>query len=103
MLFSVNDTTAVLGLVTHQDGTTCQMENIFVMLALITCTAGESATLCSCTASNCSWMVLIEFCSKCFTPSAAFFKASQVVFPVHLILYIIIKQAANVLQQKYCI
>ena len=31
-----------LVLVTHQDGTTCQMENTFVMLASITCIAGMS-------------------------------------------------------------
>ena len=31
-----------LVLVTRQDGTTCQMENTFVMLVLITCIAGMS-------------------------------------------------------------
>ena len=31
-----------LVLVTHQDGTTCQMENTFAMLVLITCIAGMS-------------------------------------------------------------
>ena len=35
--------TVVLVQVTHQDGTTCLMENIFVTLVLITCIAGESA------------------------------------------------------------
>ena len=37
--------TAVLGLVTHQDGTTCLMENISVMLVLITCTAGKQVEM----------------------------------------------------------
>jgi len=34
-----------LGLATRQDGTTCQMENTFAMLVLITCIAGMDISL----------------------------------------------------------